>query len=489
MRVHPRFVAFSAISVFFVACGGSDSSNGAGDQDSSVTLDVGGGDVATDGSKPDDGTDGATDSKGGDGTTDTPADTAPSDDAPFATQRAGCTFKAGDKPSVTFGPSIAKMTIPIDTIVIVSQENHSFDNYFSDLAAVGVTDADVAGKTAKLPDSTGKMVARAHISTLCSGGYDPHHDWDSMHADYDGGKNDKFLGTNGNNVATIDWFDSTDLPFYYDLANSYGISDAYFSGLLGPTGPNRLYLYAASSYGHVANGGGVTPGAPDIFTRLKDAGVTIGIYSGGGTGSMGSCPGPYSFERAMFCSHTPVAKTTADFEADAAAGKLPPVSFIYPGSDEHPTGDVEAGEKDVQRYYDALANSPQWYDKTTGHGALFVLTYDEGGGFYDHVPPPSACKPDDIAPIIPGEASTPGAFDRYGFRVPLIMASPFSKPHYVSHEVASHTSLLRFLELKFDMPAMTARDANAGALIDFFDFTTPAMATPKISAAAPDKGC
>jgi phospholipase C len=472
--------------VLVVGCGGSDASNG-GDRDSAVGSDAAGGDVSFDAKN-----DAPGDAPSSDATSDGGADTndaAPSDDGPFATKRDACTFKAGDKPSVTFGPSIAGLKIPIDTIVIVSQENHSFDNYFSDLAAVGVTDADVASKTAKLPDSTGKMIARADMATECSGGYDPHHDWDSSHKDFDGGKNDGFLGANGDNAVTIDWFDSTDLPFYYALANDYGISDRYFCGVLGPTGPNRLYLYAGSSYGHVANGGGVAPGAPDIFTRLKAAGATLGIYSGGGPG--GACPGPSSFERAMFCSHTPVAGTTADFEADAAAGKLPNVSYIYPGSDEHPTNDVQAGETKVQRYFDALVKSPQWYDAKTGHGALFVLTYDEGGGFYDHVAPPKACKPDDIAPIVPGEASTPGAFDHYGFRVPLVMASPFSKPHYVSHEIASHTSLLRLLELRFDMPALTARDANAGALIDFFDFTSkpPPMATPRVPPAATDKGC
>src|SRR5437660_413593 len=87
------------------------------------------------------------------------------------------------------------------------------------IVSLGVTGADVADKAAKLPDSTGKMITRAHIATECSGGYDPHHDWDSMHKDYDGGKNDQFLAANGDNAATIDWFDATDLPFYYALAN------------------------------------------------------------------------------------------------------------------------------------------------------------------------------------------------------------------------------------------------------------------------------
>src|SRR5258708_17849401 len=151
------------------SCSGSDASNGGG-QDSAASSD-GGGDVSLDGNA-----DAPSDTKSdvsGDAPTDGP-DGATSDDGPFATQRASCAFKAGDKPGATFGPSIATMGIPIDTIVIVSQENHLFDNYFADLAAVGVTDADVAAKDAKLVDSAGTMVARGHIATACSGGYDPH---------------------------------------------------------------------------------------------------------------------------------------------------------------------------------------------------------------------------------------------------------------------------------------------------------------------------
>ena len=477
-----------------VACGSSSSSDGPGDD--ATPVDGGGDSSATDGPRADGP---ASDAPGSDaprtdgGKVDAPpgdgplADAPPTDDAPFAAQRAACTFKGGAKPSDTFGPSIATGALPIDTIVIVSQENRSFDVYFSNLPAYGQPDADVAPLGATLNDGAGKPVARKHQTSHCT--YDPHHDWDSMHADYDGGKNDKFLSVNGDQAPTIDWYDESDLPFYYALASDYGISDRYFSGLLGPTGPNRLYLFAASSYGHVHNGPGVAPGAPDIFKRLSAAGVKFEIYSAGATGSMGSCPGPYSFERAMFCGSTSIAKTITDFEAAAAAGTLPAVSWIYAGADEHPSGNVTQGEADVQRVYDALAKSPQWYDAATGHGALFAMTYDEAGGFYDHVPPPSACPPDDLAPIVPGEASTPGKFDRYGFRVPLILASPFSRPHYVSHEVASHTSLLRLLELKFSMPAMTARDANAGALLDFFDFTKPAFSTAKIPPKAPAKGC
>jgi phospholipase C len=400
---------------------------------------------------------------------------APNDDAPFAAQRAACAFKQGALPKDTFGPSIANMVIPIDTIVIVSQENRSFDEYFSRLPQYGQTDVDVPPSTVALTGGDGGMYSPFHQTDYCFA--DTNHDWDSMHADWDNGKNDGFVKVNEPNGArTLGWFDQTDISFYYDMAGAYGVGDAYFSALLGPTGPNRLYLYAGTSYGHVANGPGVPQTQPSIFQRLKSASVVFKVYSAG-TGPNPTCPGPYAFETSMFCDDIPQGSVAlTQFDSDAAAGKLPPVSWIYPGSDEHPAADMQVGESNVQHVFNTLAASPQW-----SHAA-FILVYDEGGGAYDHAPPPSACLPDAIAPAIPGEASTPGKFDRYGFRVPFVVASPYSKPHHVSHVVQSHTSILRFLELVFKMPACSDRDANAEPLIDFFDFSTPSFTTPHVPA-------
>lgn len=400
---------------------------------------------------------------------------APNDDAPFATQRASCTFKQGALPKDTFGPSIANFQYPIDTVVIVSQENRSFDEYFSHLPQAGQPDVDVPPSNVSLLDSDGGAHASFHQTDYCFA--DTSHDWDSMHADWNGGKNDGFVKVNDPNGArTLGWFDQTDITFYYDMASSYGVADAYFSGLLGPTGPNRLYLYAATSYGHVKNGPGVPSSQPSIFQRLHAAKVPFKVYSAA-TGTNPTCPGPYAFETAMFCGDIPEGSVAiSQYMSDAAAGTLPAVSFIYPGSDEHPSADMQVGESKVQGVFEALAASPQW-----SHAA-FILVYDEGGGAYDHAPPPSACLPDNQAPIIPGEASTPGKFDRYGFRVPFVVASPWSKPHHVSHTTYSHTSLLRFLELLNKLPACSDRDANAEPLLDFFDFSKANFGTPHVPA-------
>jgi phospholipase C len=386
------------------------------------------------------------------------------DDAPFAAQRAACAFTSGALPKATFGSSIANAQIPIDTFVIVAQENRSFDHYFSELPAAGATDVDVPAKGASNPDSTGKPIARFHQTNYCFG--DTNHGWDGMHKAYDNGLNDGFVLINEpGGERAMGYFDQTDLPFYYALATTYGLGDRYFCSTLTQTGPNRLYLYGATSLGTITNVGG-PPGFVTIFNRLDDAGVSWGVYRNA----------TYSYESSMFPSlydaHPERFKSLTEFASDANADKLPHVVFTYVGPDEHPPQDMQKGQVEVQnKIFSPLSKSPAWQ-----HAAM-ILTYDENGGIYDHVPPPPACKPDDIPPALKS-GQAPGDFDRYGFRVPFVIASAWSKPKFVSHTVHDHTSILRLIELKFGLPALTARDANAASLLEFFDFSSPAFATP-----------
>ena len=135
--------------------------------------------------------------------------------------------------------------------------------------------------------------------------------------------------------------------------------------------------------------------------------------------------------------------------------------------------DATAEQKLISEVIAALMQSPQWK-----RSALF-LTYDEHGGIYDHVAPPKACAPNDgKGPVDKNGKPVAGAFDRYGFRVPLVVVSPYAKRGYVSHEVYDHTSIIRFIEARFRVPALTARDANAAIPLDFFDFANPPHLTP-----------
>ena len=135
----------------------------------------------------------------------------------------------------------------------------------------------------------------------------------------------------------------------------------------------------------------------------------------------------------------------------------------------------------MSRVVHTLMKAPTWEST-----ALFI-NYDEHGGYYDHVPPPPAIKPDNIAPIL-GPGDVHAAYDRYGFRVPLVVVSPWARENYVSRVVQDHTSVLAFLERKWNLPAMTLRDANAAPMTDYFDFKHAAFATPPKLTAAPPLG-
>jgi phospholipase C len=246
------------------------------------------------------------------------------------------------------------------------------------------------------------------------------------------------------------------------------MSDRYFADVLGPTLPNRLYLYAGSSFGVVA--GDVDVGFHrTIFHEMNEAGVSWKVYQS-------DIAAGFSTASFIVDSIGHVA-SLGEFVEDARMGDLPKVAFIDPtflttgatSTDEGPPSDLQVGQSFVFRQLEALMSSRSW-----GNSVMFI-TYDEGGGLFDHVAPPAACLPGATPPAQNAEL---GAFDRYGFRVPLFVVSPYAKAHYVSHVVHSHASILRFIEATFGLPALTGRDANAAALFDMFDFGNPPFLTP-----------
>jgi phospholipase C len=177
----------------------------------------------------------------------------------------------------------------------------------------------------------------------------------------------------------------------------------------------------------------------------------------------------------------------AQFATDAAAGTLPQVSFVEGTAldggvtaDEDPPADMQFGQQMVSQIVSAVTSSPLW-----PHSAVF-FSYDEQGGFYDHVPPQPACIPDDIPPTL-GPGDVDAAFDETGLRVPLIVISPYAKRGYVSHVVTEHTSITRFIEARFGLPALTHRDANAVPPFDMFDFGHPDLSVPAMPDAVIDQ--
>ena len=358
----------------------------------------------------------------------------------------------------------------IDTVVILMLENHSFDNILGLLPYQVMRRREVdglpgngRGPTASNPDRDGNSVQSFHLPDLCPA-QGLTQNWNSSHNQYDGGRNDGFV-TNSGSTTPMGYFDDTDLPVTYALATQFPISERYFCSMLGQTDPNRLFLFCAT-----ANGG--TNDAPSalairvpsgsIFDQLDAAQISWRVY-------FGNVPSPLLVNN-FLTNPGQVARCVQNqaFFADAAAGRLPPVTFVEPNfnvqSEENPQ-DVAFGENFLSQVVTALIDSPQWHST-----ALFV-TYDEHGGYYDHVPPPPAIPPDDTPPRLgqPGEGTFPAGYDRYGFRVPLTVISPWARPRYVSQFVCDHTSILSFIEHKWNLPALTRRDANAWHLNDMFD--------------------
>ena len=430
-----------------------------------------------------------------------------------AAARAACEFAAGALPAKTLANTDpVGNKIPIDHIVMIMQENRSFDAYFSKLTVPGQT-VEAASDTATNPDLNSQNVSRFHWSsaTATNGNpngldyycfADPEHGWDGTHVEYDDGKLDGFIKANNNPTRpdgsgnrAMGYYDESDIPYYYALARAFAISDHHFCSLLGPTWPNRMFFMGATSYGltgnipvpEQANG----EPYPNIFSRLNDAKVSWKVY-------FLDLPSPAIFADTYATNMEHFAPAT-EYYTDAANGTLPSVSIVE-GSDsgkgnltlpdnssltavdEHPPQDMQLGQKLVASVVGALMHSPNW-----AHSA-FILTYDEHGGEYDHVVPPPACKPDDLPlHFTPGD-STVAAFDRYGFRTPLIVVSPYAKRGYVSHTVVDYTSITRFLETRFNLPALTARDANAWPLLDMFDFSHANTALPDLPTASIDPG-
>src|SRR5947209_8088452 len=220
--------------------------------------------------------------------------------------------------------------------------------------------------------------------------------------------------------------------------------------------PSTCQLHAKPSQEWRASHVQYDGGRNDGFVRSYSGPVARGSWTRGGPAAV---------------NHTPIESCLTD----AAAGTRPSFSLLAPDygnqSQETPQN-IVVGESFLARVVHAIGSSPLW------RKTLFILTYVEHGGYYDHVPPPAALAPDAIPPAVrPGESLYDG-FARYGFRVPSVIVGPYAKPGHVSHTVYDHTSILAFLERKWNLPALTFRDANANDLTDFLDLSALAAGTP-----------
>jgi phospholipase C len=362
----------------------------------------------------------------------------------------------------------ARQAIPIQHIIILMRENRSYDEYFGQLYQRGQPGSEPLPNNFSNPDANGVAVNSYHETTTCVQ-TDPDHTWNGLHKCVNGGKMDGFVKTSG--TVTMGYYDDTDLPFYYFLANTFAVADHNFASVLGPTFPNRDYLVLGTSDGITCTCSTYPRlTLPSLIDELEQKSVTWAAYS----------EQDEPFEATLgddWRNQHPASRhTVTEFKAALASGNLPAVTFVdslWNINDEHPPADVQAGEAWIRDLYEALLKSSIWPT------AALIWTYDEAGGFADHVPPPKSC------PASASEAS----FVELGVRVPMMVLSPFARRHYVSHIVHEHTSITRLIETVFDLPALTARDANSDALLDMFDFDCPANTTVPDAPFAGTKGC
>ncbi|MGZ4332902.1 MAG: phospholipase C [Gaiellaceae bacterium] len=376
---------------------------------------------------------------------------------PLAAAAAAATdgAKAGDRPypRVPTGTD----TLPqIDRIVVLMMENHSFDNHLGALTRKGV-DVKPGGPVAP---------------STCQAGYTISQSWDASHQCWDGGRNDHFSEVCG--PESLYHYTSDQFPFYYGLASVFPLCDRYFCSVMAQTYPNRRFLIAGSAFGQV---GDPLPGPNDpnqrpsgfgtVFDMLNAYGITWKDY-------FADLPTVGLFPYVLKENPGNVVPI-ADFFADCAAGTLPQVSLVDPesfeGSEENPQ-DAQVGAYYAYQVIDAVLRSPAW------PSTALILTFDEHGGYYDHVPPVPMVRPDDIPPDVAAGDTYGDLYTVSGFRVPTVVVSPWARANYVSHTVFDHTSILRLIESKWNLPALSNRDANAKPMLDCFDFRRPTFLTP-----------
>ena len=404
--------------------------------------------------------------------------------------------------------------MPFDRVVVVMMENHSFDNLLGALPrthpyADGL-DFDSAGSATNFNLGIGSAppTVTAFPFTTTAQARNVSQSWRATHEQIDGGRMDGFVRAAQGANEPMGYFTPDVLPFAYSLASTFTLANRWFCSVPGPTYPNRRFLLAGTAYGGtVTNSDALADRPPPngtILDQLSKHNISWANYF---TDAPLTSVIPSSVIRHLDHLHG-----IDKFFHDCQAGTLPQVSFVDPGIGvqssiasalaslplfvkdalrliggfpDRPSDPAETEEDPQSMYYgeswahgviEAVLRSPAW-ERT-----LLVYTYDEHGGYYDHVPPPPAPLPDNIPPTLQPN-DPPGDYGMYGPRVPAVVISPYSRPGGVSDVVHDHTSILATIEAKWNLPALTNRDANAATVMDFLDTNTAALLhAPRIQA-------
>ena len=384
--------------------------------------------------------------------------------APLASAAPGHLNKA---PSAEQQPT----TTPIKHFVVLMQENHSFDNYFGTYPGVDGLPPNTCMPKDPTGVTTTDCVAPFHI-----GGHsviDLGHSGDVYRAEINGGQMNGFISafTNrgGAGSEAMGYYDDRDIPFYWNVADNYVLFDRLFTSAAAGSVWNHMYWVTGSPGNPQADT--LLPGGfdnvPTIFDRLQAAGIPWKFYvqnykpeinfrtgAAGDAGSQVVWVPPLNYNRFL---DDPALNSRIvgmdQYYEDLHDGTLPAVSFMVPsGASEHPPGSIQSGERFVRGLVNELMRSSSW------NSSAFMWTYDDWGGWYDHVVPPAV-----------------DAYG-YGFRSPGLLVSPYAKRGHVDHTTLDFTSELKFIENNWGVQPLAARDANAHDITSAFDFSSPARA-------------
>jgi phospholipase C len=356
---------------------------------------------------------------------------------------------------------------PIQHIVTLMQENHSFDNYFGSYpGAEGIPKGACVpvNPAAAQPCVKPFVIGRQPLESL---------DHDRAHFDVarNGGAMNGFVAAQSSRAATnnltMGHYQPSDLRYYWNLANEYVLFDHFFSASAGSSRANHLFWTTGTSGALAADAipAGGLGNLPTIFDRLEAAGVSWKFYVQNYDPRATFRRGPQA-ERSAQVARVPLLAyaryiddpklfshivPVSQYFEDLQRGTLPAVSYIVPsGSSERPPSNLRSGQRFVRSLLDGLSASQQWAS------SAFIWTYDTWGGWYDHVSPPQVDQ------------------DGYGFRVPALLVSPYARRGHVDHTQLDSTSILRFIEDNWSLPPLAARDANAKSLRPAFDFAAVA---------------
>ena len=355
----------------------------------------------------------------------------------------------------------------IEHIVVVTMENRSFDHFLgwlpnSDGKQAGLTYVDSAGASHTTHSLSGDYTGCPHP--------DPDHSYNGARVEYDHGLMDGFLRAGSNDIYSIGYYGEQDIPFYTALARNFTTCDRYFASILGPTFPNRLFLHAAQT-DRLSNTTNISS-LPTVWDRLAAAGVSANYF-------YSNVP----FLALWGTKYLGVSRLYEEFFLRASTGTLPAVSFVDPrytvlddgtGNDDHPHADIRAGDLFLYQTFEAVAKGPKWAN------TIFIVNFDEWGGFFEHIMPPRATAANNVDPdLVNGKALL-------GLRVPTVVASPFSRGNpadpRVSALVFDHTSVLKLIEWRWGLAPLTARDASSDVanLAYALDFKEPDDSVPNL---------